>query len=156
MAGMSDMLVFATIFAALACAADGTARTTIRLSVPPQVAAEAAARTSGDTEAPPPVLMLEGLEVGAGEGLTIRVLAPATAGSKVLAEAGTVGEPQERPRQPLQRMTLAVPLDREASRLLADKREITLTLEVAYSPGRPPLQFERAYFDTGDRARNLH
>jgi hypothetical protein len=42
-------------------------------------------------------------------------------------------------------MTLVVPLNDEASRLLAKRDEITLTLRVRR--GRGPLKLKRAYFD---------
>ncbi|HEV8582510.1 MAG TPA: hypothetical protein VGX68_25880 [Thermoanaerobaculia bacterium] len=136
------------------CAARPDAETTIRLAVPKQVAAEAAARASGNAAAPPPVLMLENLEVGAGEGLTIQVLGPAEPGSSkprpVLGVAATVGSPQRVPKAPLRRLTLAVPLNDKASRLLAGKSEVSLTLQVEESPGRPPLKFKRAYFEAGE------
>jgi hypothetical protein len=47
-------------------------------------------------------------------------------------------------------MNLVVPLNLKASRLLAGKSTVTLTLRVDDSPGRPPLKFKRAYFDTGE------
>lgn len=92
--------------------------------------------------------------MGQGEGLTIEVVGPPEPGSSgpgpVLAVAAMVGLPQKEPVAPLQRMTLAVPLNEKASRLLAGKNEVRLTLQVEDSPGRPPLKFERAYFDTGE------
>jgi hypothetical protein len=126
----------------------------IEVEVPPGVAADAAARAGGNAAAPSPVLMLEGLELGYGEGLTLRVLAPpAAAGGvpEILAVSGLVGEPQRSPAAPLQHLTLAVPLNLKASRLLAGKRKIVLILEIEDDPGRPPLKFKRAYFDTGEK-----
>ena len=133
------------------------AQVTIRLEVPKQVAAQAASRAAGNAAAPAPILMLEDLELGAGEGIEILVLGPAEpadrAGSPrprpLLGTAGMVGERQARPAAPFERMTLAVALNDEASRLLAGRRSVTLTLQVDGSPGRPPLKFKRAYFDTG-------
>ena len=134
------------------CAASGSAQTTLELTVPEVVAERAAARAAGDARAPTPVLMLEGVELAADEGLTIRVLGPRPDGDEpppVLAVIGAVGTsaPSQEPPQPV---TLAVPLNDRASRLLAGRREITLTLEVEGDPERPPLRVERAYFDTGD------
>lgn len=147
------VLVWPAVAGALMCAANEGAQTTVRLTVPQQVATEAAARAAGDAASPPPILMLEGLEAGQGEGLTIQVLGPPEPGSSqpsVLAVTGLVGPRQKEPAEPLQRMTLPVPLNEKASQLLAGKREVTLTLQVEDSPGRPPLKFERAYFDTGE------
>ena len=130
------------------------AETTVRLQVPKQVTAEAASRAAGNAASPAPILMLEGLELGAGEGIEILVLGPAEprAGSSrrpLLGTAGMVGSPQARPAVPVERVTLAIALNDKASRLLARKHAVTLTLQVEGSPGRPPLRFKRAYFDTG-------
>jgi hypothetical protein len=138
----------------LMCAAKPNAETTVRLTVPKKVADEAAARAAGNAASPPPVLMLEDVELGAGEGLTIRVLGPAEGGTSpsrpLLAESGMVGSRQKVLQAPVQHMTLAVPLNEKASRLLKGKGEITLTLQVDGSPGRPPLKVKRAYFDLGE------
>jgi hypothetical protein len=150
----AEALLWAAVASVLMCAAQPSAETTIRLKVPKQVAAQQAARAAGDAAAPSPVLMLEGLELGSGEGLTIQVLGPAEPGASrprpVLGVAATVGPPQKALRAPLRHMTLAVPLNEKASRLLAGKSEVTLLLQVEDSPGRPPLKFKRAYFDTGE------
>jgi hypothetical protein len=139
----------------LMCAASPNAETTVRLAVPKKVAEQAAARAAGNASSPPPLLMLEDVELGSGEGLTIRVLGPAAGGGPasrpLLAESGMVGSRQKVLQAPVQRMTLAVPLNETASRLLKGKGEITLTLQVDGSPGRPPLKVKRAYFDTGER-----
>jgi hypothetical protein len=138
----------------LMCAADPNTETTVRLTVPKKVADQAAARAAGNAASPPPILKLEDVELGSGEGLTIRVLGPAEPGSSrsrpVLAESGMVGSRQKVLQAPVQKMTLAVPLNEQASRLLKGKSEITLTLQVDGSPGRPPLKVKRAYFDTGE------
>lgn len=136
----------------LMCAAQPDTRTTIRLTVPREVSAQAESRAAGNAISPPPILMLEDLEVGDGEGLTLLVLGPEPGSEKprpVLGQAATVGLPQKVPKEPLQKMTLAVPLNETASRLLAGKSEVSLTLEVEGSPGRSPLKFKRAYFDPG-------
>lgn len=147
-------LVWPVVAGALTCAANESAQTTVRLTVPQRVSAQAALRAAGEAASPPPILMLEGLELGQGEGLTIEVVRPPEPGSSepgpVLAVAAMVGLPQKEPVAPLQRMTLAVPLNEKGSRLLAGKSEVRLTLQVEDSPGRPPLKFERAYFDTGE------
>ncbi len=149
--GPYPVLVWPVVAAALTCAAQEATRSVL-LEVPPEVSRQAVARSAGDASAPAAVLMLEDLELGSDEGLTIEVLGPPDEGSEepgpVLAVAGTVGSPQEKPAAPLHHMTLAVPLNDLASRLLAEAREIRLTLRVAGSPGRPPLKFRRAYFQT--------
>lgn len=137
----------------LMCAAQPDTRTTIRLTVPPEVSAQAESRAAGDASSPPPILVLEDLEVGDEEGLTLLVLGPEPGSEKprpVLGQASTVGLPQETPKAPLRKMTLAVPLNETASRFLAGKGKVSLTLEVEGSPGRPPLKFKRAYFDPGE------
>jgi len=144
--------LWAAVASVLMCAAQPDAQTTIRLTVPKQVAAQAAARAAGDAASPPPILMLAGLELGSGEGITIDVLGPAEAGKlrPVLGVAAMVGPSQKELKAPVRHMTLAVPLNDKASRLLAGKSEVTLVLRVEDSPGRPPLKLERAYFETGE------
>jgi hypothetical protein len=129
---------------------DAGSETMLHLTVPKGVAARAALRAAGDTSAPPPVLILEGVEFGHGEGFTFRVLGPPEPGSSepgsVLAVAGMVGDRQNTLRPPRQEVTLAVPLNDRASILLVGRSEIILTLEVTNSPGRPPLKVDRAFF----------
>jgi hypothetical protein len=143
--------------AALTCAAQPDGSTLpLLLKVPPEVSRHVAARAKGDASSPPPILMLEQVEVGAGEGLNIHVLGPAdqpdpkTGEPMILAVAGTVGSPQKAPEAPVQVMDLVIPLDDKALALLAGKEEIRLTLRVVNSPGRPPLKLKRAYFHTGE------
>lgn len=124
------------------------ADTTLRLTVPRSVAAQAARRAAGDPTAPSMLLILEGVQMGPDEGLDITVLGPPgeTGGPpKVLAVTGTVGSPQPTPL-PLQKVTLPVPLNDEAATLLAGRDEVTLTLRVAGRPSRQPLQVDRAFF----------
>ncbi|HKV11712.1 MAG TPA: hypothetical protein VJ725_26435 [Thermoanaerobaculia bacterium] len=149
----SPVLLWVAAASVLMCAAQLETRTTLRLAVPREVSAQAASRAAGDASSPPPILMLEDLEVGDEEGLTVLVLGPAEPGSgkprPVLGQAATVGLPQKQPKAPLQKLTLAVPLNDEALRLVAGKSKVVLTLEVEGSPGRSPLKFKRAYFDPG-------
>lgn len=121
---------------------------TLRLTVPHGVSAQAARRAAGDPTASPPILILEGVEVGTDEGLTIRVLGPPEPGSPapILAVTSTVGKPQATPRPPLQNMTLAVPLNDRASLLLVGRSDVILTLKVMNSPGRSPIKIDRAFF----------
>jgi hypothetical protein len=118
---------------------------TLRLTIPREVAGHAAARTRGDASSPPPILVLQNAVVGAGEGLTLEVLGPDGA---VLAVSGLVGERQATLAQPVERMTLVVPLNDEGSRLLNGRTEVTLTLHLRDSPGRPALDMERAFFQS--------
>ncbi len=143
--------VWPAMVAALTCAAQPDASTPMLLQIPQEVAGHAAARAEGDASSPPPILVLEDLELGSGEGLTLQVLGPPdpeTGERPVLAVSATVGSPQPVPETPLERMTLVVPLNDAASQLLAGKEEVELTLRVLNSPGRPALRMERAYFRT--------
>ena len=129
----------ATVFAAHAEARD----VKLHLPVPASVAEDAEARASGDASAAPPILKLDGLEVGAGEGLTIEVRS--TPAGAILGEAGFVGQPQKTLAPPVQKFDLVIPLNAKGSELLAGKREVDIVLHVEDSD-RPPLQFDRAYF----------
>jgi hypothetical protein len=147
------VLLWVAAASVLMCAAQPDTRTTIRLTVPREVSAQAESRAAGNASSPPPILVLEGVEIGNEEGLTILVLGPEAASGKprpILGQAATVGLPQEIPKEPLQKMTLAVPLNDTASRLLAGKSTVSLTLALEGSPGRPPLKLQRAYFDPGE------
>lgn len=145
------LLIAVSLFgSSLMCAAaDPGAETAVRVSVPKEVAAQAAARARGDAAAPAPVLILEGVELGRGEGLTFDVLGPAdrrkSGARPVLAVTGLVGEPQKVLVEPRQIMTLVVPLNDRALPLLAGKSEIALTIHVE-DAGRPRLRFKRAFF----------
>ncbi len=127
-------VVFAASLAMLMCAAAEPRRaTTLRLTVPKHAASA-------------PVLMLEGLEVVAGERMTIEVLGPPdpqTKAQPVLAVSGLVGSNQRTGAAPIETMNLVVPLNDKASRLLSNSEEITLTLRLR--SGRHPLKWKRAY-----------
>jgi hypothetical protein len=120
----------------------------LRLPVPKSVAFQAARRSAGDGAAPPPILMLEGLEVAAHETLEITVLGPPRGAGRgeVLAVTGMVGSLRPTPAPGVQKVTMPVPLNDAAARLLADRSEVTLTLSVAGEPNRPPLKYDRAFF----------
>src|SRR5437667_3301104 len=85
-----------TVMPAQARASD----TRLRVTVPSAVAAAAARRAAGDPAATPPILILEGLEFGDGEGLTIAILGPCSP-APVLAVTGIVGHAQKQPQPPL-------------------------------------------------------
>lgn len=147
MARMSSATVIAAVALALTCtvADEPRGEMTIRLDVPREVAEHAAARTRGDASSPPPILVLEKLVVGAGEGFTLEIYGT---DETLLAVSGLVGPRQAELAEPVERMTIVVPLNDEGSRLVAGRSEIELTLRLRDSPGRPPLQFERAYFQS--------
>lgn len=147
MSRMSSATAIAAVALALTCtvADEPRGEMTILLDVPREVAEHAAARTRGDASSPPPILVLEKLVVGAGEGFTLEVF---SADETLLAVSGVVGPRQTELAEPVERMTLVVPLNDEGSRLVAGRSEITLTLRLRDSPGRPPLQFERVYFQS--------
>jgi hypothetical protein len=107
--------------------------TTIRLPAPKNAAT--------------PVLMLENLEVKAGERMTIEVLGPPDAKTKkqpVLAVSGLVGTGGSTDNAPTEKMDMVIPLNEKAAPLMAGRGEVTLTLRLRY--GRHRLKFQRAYF----------
>lgn len=146
---MNCLALAATVIGVMAFAGGGS-ETTVRLTVPKSVAAHAALRATGDPKVSPPILILEGVELGEGEGITIRVLGPSPAGSSipapVLGTASMVGQAQKVPKPPLSKTTLAIPLNDKALELLAGQSEIELTLRVTNSPGRARLKIERVFF----------
>ena len=146
---MRSMVVVMS-FAALSWAWAAENETTIRVAVPREVSAAAQARMAGDAQAPMSILILEGLQVGDGEGLTFKVLGPASPSSStpppVLAVTGVVGHRQQVPAVPVRKMKLVVPLNERANPLLAGKDEVTLTLQIQNDPGRAPIHVDRAYF----------
>jgi hypothetical protein len=130
----------------MTCAA---AEQSVRVAIPREVAAQAAARAHGDAYAPLPVLVLEDVAIGRGEGMTLNVFGPADRRTKrrpLLAVTGLVGAGSDGiPSGPAQAMTLVIPLNDRAVPLVAGKKTITLTLQIE-NGRRPPLQFRRAFF----------
>lgn len=112
--------------AAVCGAANRQMETTIRLPVPKNAAT--------------PVLMLEDLEVKAGERMTIEVLGP---GRQVLAVSGLVGTGGSTENAPTEKMDIVIPLNEKAAPLMADRGEVTLRLRLRY--GKHRLKFKRAY-----------
>lgn len=113
-------------------AANRAMETTIRLPVPKNTAT--------------PVLMLEDLEVKAGERMTIEVLGPPDAKSHakpLLAVSGLVGTGGSTENAPTEKMELVIPLNEKAAPLMANHAEVTLTLRLRY--GQHRLKFKRAY-----------
>jgi hypothetical protein len=119
------------MMAAAMCATQSLPSSSLRLSVPERVAAY-------------PILALEGVEIGAGEGWTLEVYDEAR--REIFAITGLVGERQSKLAEPRERLTMMVPLNEKASRAMAGKKEITLTLVLRDSPGREALKIDRAYF----------
>ncbi len=144
--------VWTAVAGVLASSVAGAADTTLRVIVPHDVSAQAARRAAGDPTASPAVLILEGVELGEGEGVTIRVRGPSAPGSSakgpIVAVTGMVGRAQRSPQPPLQKVTLAVPLNERGTQLLVGRTEVVLSVEVTNSPGRPPLRVGRAFFET--------
>jgi hypothetical protein len=137
----------------LACVLIADADTRIVVAVPERVSRDAAARLAGDTDAPAPILILDGVEVAQGEGLTFSVLSVSPDKSTpptVLAVTGVVGTSQAVPAEPHRKLKLVVPLNERASAVLAGKTSVTLTLRLK-NETRPPLRVERAYFSTAER-----
>jgi hypothetical protein len=93
-----------------------------------------------------PVLRLDGLEVRAGERMTIEVLDAKS--RTVLGLAGLVGSNQADPHAPVETMNLVVPLNEKAARLMAKSGQITLTLRLRHPRRGASLKVKRVYFDT--------
>jgi hypothetical protein len=101
-----------------------------------------------------PVLALEGVELGKGEGLTIEVLGEtggASAEKILFGTASIVGHRQASPAKPVWKANLRVPFTERAARTLVDRHEIELTLRVRNNPDRAPLKLDRVYFQPGGR-----
>jgi len=129
---------------------DKSGDTRIRVPVPREVSRAAAARLTLDANAAGPILILHGLEVGSGEGLTFSVLAAPSDGKSrpiVLAVTGVHGRSQASPAKPLTKMQLVVPLNARANEVIAGKTAVTLTLRLK-NPARGPLRIDRATFST--------
>jgi len=136
------------------CGASRNIDTKFRIGVPAVVAEQATRYAAGDRQMSPPVLMLEGLEVGSNEGLKIKVLGEPQAGSSepaVLAVTGVVGHSQNSAQPPLRKINLPVPLNEKAAPLLKGQSEVTLTLRLEHNgAGHPPLKVDRVYFITSE------
>jgi hypothetical protein len=150
-AAVRCLVALAAWWMALSCAASAGGATRVLVDVPERVAAAAAARRDGDAEAPPPVLVLAGVRLRAGERITLEVRGAGARDGEpgpLLGTAATVGSRRDEP-QPEQPFTLVVPLSDAALPLLADQRRVTLVLAVRGAPSRR-VELERAYFDAGE------
>ena len=96
-----------------------------------------------------PVLRVDGLEVRAGERMTIEVLDEKR--RTILGVAGLVGSNHADPNAPVEMMNLVVPLNEKAARLMAKGGAITLTLRLRHPRRGASLKLERVYFDTSAR-----
>lgn len=123
----------------------------IDLEVPAEISRRAEARAAGDAAAPTPVLLLEDVEIGTGERLSLQLVDPdadPTNDLWLLAQATTVGTGDGSYGPPIQPTTLVFPLNERGCRLLAGKLRIRLALRVEATGERPPLRYARARFDT--------
>jgi hypothetical protein len=127
---------------------DSVPETTLRVEIPRELSLSARAQVAG-AEFVAPVLVLEGVEIGESEGLTIEVLARVGSGDGRLhlGSAATVGRTTTKPVR-LRKFTLLVPLNQASLALLADATELEITLTAPDSVGRPPLKMGRVYFQT--------
>jgi len=101
-----------------------------------------------------PILALEGVELGNGEGLTLEVLGETGEASServLFGTASVVGHRQARPATPIWKANLLVPLTERAARMLAGRHDINLTLRVRNNPDRAPLKLDRVYFQPAGR-----
>jgi len=152
---MRLLLAFLPILGmALAAAAHAT-ETKLLLTIPKDVSEAAVRRMAGNVDAPPPVLMLSGLETRAGEGLRIEVFLEdlgAEDPRPIVGVTGLIGSHQAPALLPLRKMDLPVPLNDSVLKMLAGKRSVELKLRVEGTPGRPALKFQRAYLYVGKEA----
>ena len=129
-----DIASWLFLAAILATCQAGQSEFKFHITIPREIAAQAASRLAGNEQTPPPVLMLQGLENTSNEGMTIKVLGEPQPGSEgprpILAVAGLVGEPNATPGSSTGKINVPVPLNEEAAKLLAGRSEITLILRV--------------------------
>jgi len=130
----------------------GNGETKLRVVVPIEISDRAAASVAGRDPEFTPVLMLEGLEVGEGEGFSFEVRAGPAQGSTelgpVLAVSGLEGRQQEKPSKSVHKVDLPIPLNRKSLDLLAGKKEVTIILKLKGSAARSPLKVDHAFFLT--------
>jgi hypothetical protein len=147
---MRSWLVFAVFSGMLMCAADKNHELRVHVSVPGDVAAQAARNVAGEPDAPAPILMLHGLEFGANEGFKIEVLGESPSGISslpvLLAVTGVVGHPQSTPQTPLRKIDLPVPLNDKAAAFLANRSEVIILLRFERTGAdRPPVKIDRVF-----------
>ena len=151
MRNSTHLLVMAALagFAAL----HGNGETKLRVAVPIEISHRAAASVAGRDPEFTPVLMLEGLEVGEGEGFSFEVRAgPAQDSTElgpVLAVSGLEGRQQEKPSKSVHKIDLPIPLNHKSLDFLAGKKEVAIILKLKGSAARSPLKVDHAYFLTG-------
>jgi hypothetical protein len=143
-------LLFPLLAGVLMSGPSESSETRLHLVVPKILSEQAARRLAGESDAPPPILILEGVQVVMNRGLTIDVLGEPKRGSSrtgpLLAVAGVVAqEPPESPNSTVHKINITVPLNDKAAELLAKQSQVTLTLKVE---GEGKIKLDRAYFDT--------
>ena len=132
------------------CAPGKKCEVELRLKVPDGVSHQAARRAAGEATAPPPILILQGLEFGA-DGFNIELLANLDSGSSehgvIVGNSAVVGSTQS-PMPPVRsKLNLIVPLNDRGAALLANRREISLTLRIMpVGDLRDPITLETVFF----------
>jgi hypothetical protein len=141
---------YAMILAAVAMSAAPEAANSleVKVAVPPEISRMARDRLAGNARPQSPVLMLEGLETGQDEALSVRVLGPPDDKGirPVIGVTSTIGAPQKKLKRPLQKVTLAVPLNDRALDALIKDGVMSLVLEIRNNPSREALRVDRVYF----------
>ena len=139
---MCPLLAVSLALTITCAAAEHEVETTIHLTIPKEIAAQASA----------PVLHLDGVAVRANERLTIEVLGPRdpkTNKRPILAVAGQVASTLD-PNARVESINMVIPLNEKAARLFAKREEITLTLRLRDAGGRGALKVKRAYLKCCD------
>jgi hypothetical protein len=131
------------------CAPAKKCEVELRLKVPAPVSLQAGRRVAGEAAAPPPILMLQGLEFGAN-GFDIEVRAKPDSGSSEPVIVGTsaiVGSIEPTPPMIRRKINLPLPLNDRASILLANRNEINLKLKIVpVGDLREPITLETVFF----------
>ena len=145
-------LLFPLLAGFIMCSPSDAGETRLHVVVPKILSQQAVRRLAGDSNAPAPILILEGVQVAMNQGLTIDVLGEPKRGSPrpgpLLAITGVVAQqPPETPNSAIHKITITVPLNEKAAELLARQNEVTLTLKVE---GEGKIKLDRAYFETKD------
>lgn len=130
---MFQIILVFLLTGSLAACQDAGSEFRFKVAVPKEVSALAESRLAANSQTPPPVLVLQGLESPLNEGANIQVLGEPQPGAKerpVLGVAGLVGSPSASAGTSSEKINILVPLNDEAARLLAGKSEINLVLRV--------------------------
>ncbi|MEM1181884.1 MAG: hypothetical protein AAGM22_26295 [Acidobacteriota bacterium] len=145
------MLVSLPILAG-ACSGYGQEGTVLEVPVPSEVARGAELRLASRSGGEAPVLLLEGVELGADERIKIQIVAADGGdGAPVLAQASTVGNGDGVYGPPVAKTTLVFPVNARGCEVIAGQAAVKLRLRIESSKDRPPLQFDRLRFATDRR-----